>query len=795
MKDEQSVALAQVAAPAPPVSLELGRARDLASRAARLLAVEWTAVVVLAALAATLFFHRLLPDRHAYASNDLTTIVWPFRVFISQALAAHQLPLWVPGVWAGAPFLADNDVGLFYPFQLPYLLMRPDIATGWVLWLHAVLSVVTMYAFCRLALRVHPAAAFGAGLVFAFNGYALAHTGLPWSSYEAPWPPLMFLALHRTIEGRWAWAWLGPAAAAMALLGGQAQNLVWTGPWLAAYAVVLTLSGGPTRRRALAAAVGLGSLAAGGALLAAIQVIPEAELLANGARLGQGLSFGDATFGPLVFVPPWQLLLPDYARVYVGEGAAWIGFVATAVAAFGLLAAFRHRRGRALAAFFALMAATCYVLALGAQTPLYRIAFDVVPGMHQLRLPVRWLYPLTIALSALVGLGLDELRRSLRNVEQRRLATATAVLIVAGTVAALLVSPGGHVMLTAWTAGHWLRLASVLGAGIALVAVADNLVGRLTASGAVLCAVLAIGVELFSVSQFMEFNGTTPLDLVTPRPIPAYVARHGQGRLLDLSVQAWSDDPRAGAANTVLLAAGGQSLTGYSSSWPTLRGDRLDRELVRPLRAEPARALDHLPALRGLGVRYLVVAGADQGRRFGASPDLALRLRDGPYSLFELREPGARAWASCGAAFVASADEARTAVLSPSYTPGTLLVEGAGTGPTRRQPAACGQAAIASETLNSVTVRTELPAAGWLVLADSWYPGWQATVDGRPADIRHANFLFRAVAVPAGAHEVTLEYRPMSFALGAVATGAGAVVWLVSLVWILRRRSRRAPTG
>jgi len=62
-------------------------------------------------------------------------------------------------------------------------------------------------------------------------------------------------------------------------------------------------------------------------------------------------------------------------------------------------------------------------------------------------------------------------------------------------------------------------------------------------------------------------------------------------------------------------------------------------------------------------------------------------------------------------------------------------------------------------------VITEQP--GYLVLADSWYPGWNATLDGRATPIYRANVLFRAVPLEPGTHTVVFEYRPGSFVIGA----------------------------
>jgi uncharacterized membrane protein YfhO len=91
-----------------------------------------------------------------------------------------------------------------------------------------------------------------------------------------------------------------------------------------------------------------------------------------------------------------------------------------------------------------------------------------------------------------------------------------------------------------------------------------------------------------------------------------------------------------------------------------------------------------------------------------------------------------------------------------------------------------------------VEVEAELEAPGLLILADSYFPGWQATLDGEPVEIRPANHLFRGVLLPAGRHRVRFEYRPRWLALGIAASGVGAVV-LLMLGWRGRRACPRSP--
>jgi hypothetical protein len=84
-------------------------------------------------------------------------------------------------------------------------------------------------------------------------------------------------------------------------------------------------------------------------------------------------------------------------------------------------------------------------------------------------------------------------------------------------------------------------------------------------------------------------------------------------------------------------------------------------------------------------------------------------------------------------------------------------------------------------------VRTARPA--YLVTTDAWYPGWQASVDGRPAPVYRANGAFRAVHVDAGEHVVAYRFAPASVRLGLAISGATVLVLVVVLVFTRRSRA------
>jgi hypothetical protein len=84
-----------------------------------------------------------------------------------------------------------------------------------------------------------------------------------------------------------------------------------------------------------------------------------------------------------------------------------------------------------------------------------------------------------------------------------------------------------------------------------------------------------------------------------------------------------------------------------------------------------------------------------------------------------------------------------------------------------------------SESNNRLQLLVEAKEGRFLVLSDTYFPGWRAYIDGNPVKIFRANYNFRAVSIPPGKHEVKVVYNPMSVKLGVLVTSLGIIGILV----------------
>ena len=92
-------------------------------------------------------------------------------------------------------------------------------------------------------------------------------------------------------------------------------------------------------------------------------------------------------------------------------------------------------------------------------------------------------------------------------------------------------------------------------------------------------------------------------------------------------------------------------------------------------------------------------------------------------------------------------------------------------------------AQITGYTPDRVEIVSDRPEPSYLVLTDVWFPGWKCTVDGRPTEIFRANFLFRAIAMPAGKHDIVFTFEPKSYRVGEIVSISGLILLLGVTSW------------
>jgi hypothetical protein len=91
-------------------------------------------------------------------------------------------------------------------------------------------------------------------------------------------------------------------------------------------------------------------------------------------------------------------------------------------------------------------------------------------------------------------------------------------------------------------------------------------------------------------------------------------------------------------------------------------------------------------------------------------------------------------------------------------------------------------------TPEKIVIQANTDAAGYLLLTDTYYPGWSATIDGQPADVLRADVMFRAVRLEPGTHQVEFDYRPATLYWGSRVSAVALLLWLVALIGVVRRR-------
>ena len=190
----------------------------------------------------------------------------------------------------------------------------------------------------------------------------------------------------------------------------------------------------------------------------------------------------------------------------------------------------------------------------------------------------------------------------------------------------------------------------------------------------------------------------------------------------------------------------------------------------------PAQRMKRMHTL--CGVQYIVTTGELD------DPDLEV-AGGGQVRVYRYTREHPRAWVATRVVTLADPDEQLEIIKRVEFDPyrdvvvdrEVTLADGAGPGTVR----------VSSATAQRVTLEADSPDGGVLVLADAWYPGWEATVDDRPAPVMRADCAFRAVVVPAGVHTVEFRFRPRPWRIGLLLMCVGLALVVAMAAMGLRR--------
>ena len=103
-----------------------------------------------------------------------------------------------------------------------------------------------------------------------------------------------------------------------------------------------------------------------------------------------------------------------------------------------------------------------------------------------------------------------------------------------------------------------------------------------------------------------------------------------------------------------------------------------------------------------------------------------------------------------------------------------------------------GTVVLKQRTANELCYEISSPKGGLAVLSEVYYPGWTATIDGKPAEVGRVNYILRALKIPAGKHDVVMTFRPTTVttteAIAFVAIALIILGFLAALFLTLRKK-------
>jgi len=736
---------------------------------------------VLVSCGALSIYPELLTFRKVFHPDDIFTSdlfngELPARVLIGQMWARGEVPLWTRQLGGGYPIgagLIGDPIG-----GIAFTLLPPAAALSAFLIFVLLCAAHGVYSLSR-HLGASIGAAVFAGTAFAGSGYFVAQLRHLSILGTVAWLPWGLLLVDRALGSKTGTTRLSLATrlhtlgllglvVAIQALSGFPQSLYISCLTYGLYGACVLLPWAVRERKpsfALLLVLGAAAAVAFGALVGSLTVMPLKELADSGGRNAE-TAWQLAQQHRYRYVDILNFFVPyingDASnRTFRGRSPFWevygyAGLLTVLLGLASLLVARRHPRVPLLA----LVLGLSLLVVLGPTTPAFQFLWTYLPGFSMFRFPTRFLVVVTLMLVLLASLALTSLQRHLRKRWPKPWRGVEGLdrskVFVAATVLLLVLDLFQHQRRQNpfVDASTWLRPPP------SAVYVKQQNPQALVLSPAHMA---------FHMRAFTEAKGWQTLDhyyrlrgALAPNLAP----------LWDLS----SIDLYSGASPT---------------PWRQVWGDH---------NASPLAATGISLSLTGMELSsgYLGIA-----RTFGVThllaphpivnPELppAKVFADGTH-VYELA--GKRSYWATSALSLPSDQHAAAALAQLDLLREHAVILGPEVGPDQAALPPRGGGSPVTIDLSTRHVRVDVGccSGGYLVLADTYYPGWTATIDGHPAELLRANVAGRAVRLPANARHVDFRYEPAVYEAALFSSGASL---LLLLLWLFLCRVARARLG
>jgi hypothetical protein len=317
---------------------------------------------------------------------------------------------------------------------------------------------------------------------------------------------------------------------------------------------------------------------------------------------------------------------------------------------------------------------------------------------------------------------------------------------------------------------------------------------------------------------YYDLEHTVPLGELTLGDLPDFEATHlGVVSYLTGTAEVMDGTPvarvtvagSAGALVTATLRAGDDTAEGLHGTGSVAHrqarvGHRWGQdgqgsdyvavfELGRAVRPETI-SLRSLLSEGQVHLRGLALIDDRTGTSRVLSVDPAYRLvHSGDVKIYQNLVLLPRAFVVHRASVVRDEDAALAILSDPAFDPARqAILDG---GPELDAGAGVSSVELLAYEPERIRIQVALDTPGYLLLTDTFYPGWVAEVDGQPASLRRANLYFRAVALEAGEHQVSLRFEPDSVRWGLGVGLASWLIWGLAFAVVAARIGRRSTSS